>query len=207
MTYFDISLPLSEALATYPGNQPFERESLKTIGADEVELSKLTLGTHSGTHIDAPRHFVKGGKGVDQIDLTRLIGSCIVIDCTYVEEFIRTKDFEGVAIEKGSRIIIKTRNSDFVSAPDFTPNYVSLTLEAAQFLANKEIALIGIDYLSIEVKGSFGHPVHKALLKRDIIILEGINLANVEAGIYQLLCLPLLISKADGAPCRALLLR
>lgn len=207
MEYIDISLPLSEQTVTYPNNVPLRREVLKNLAEHGVELSQLNLSTHSGTHIDAPRHFIKGGKGIDQIDLSQCIGPCKVIDCTYVEEFIREKDFEGTAIEKGDRIIIKTRNSSLIKDTEFTPDFVSVSLEAAQFLANKEVSLVGVDYLSIEAKGSLEHPVHKALLKHEITVVEGLYLEKVEPGEYQLICLPLNIVGSDGSPCRALLAR
>lgn len=207
MKYIDISLPLADPMLTYPNNEPFRREVVKQLDADGVELSSLTLGTHTGTHIDAPRHFVKGGKGVDQILLDKLVGPCKVIDCTYVEEFIREKDFEGTQIEKGNRILIKTRNSALLHDAQFRPDFVSVSLEAAQFLANKEVALVGVDYLSIEAKGSLEHPVHKALLKHGIVIIEGLCLGDVEPGEYQLICMPLKIVDADGSPCRAILVK
>lgn len=205
MDYIDISLPLTNQIVTYPSNVPFQREVMKNLAEHGVELSQLTLGTHTGTHIDAPRHFVKGGKGIDQIDLSKCIGPCKVVDCTYVEEFIREKDFEGTTIEKGDRILIKTRNSSLIKDNEFTPNFVSVSLEAAQFLANKEVALVGVDYLSIEAKGSLEHPVHKALLKHEIVVIEGLVLDRVEAREYQLICLPLTIVDSDGSPCRAIL--
>ncbi len=205
MKYIDITLPLSNGLVTYPGNVVFERQLLKTIDKDDAELSKLVIGTHAGTHVDAPRHFIKGGKGIDQVEVQKLIGPCKVIDCTYVEEFLTARDFEGSNIKKGDRLLIKTRNSDYITDVEFVPNFVSLSLEAAQFLANKEISLVGIDYLSIEAKGSPGHPVHKALLKHEIVVIEGLNLSEVDPGGYQLVCLPLKIQNGDGAPCRVLL--
>lgn len=205
MEYIDITLPLSDELATYPNNEPFRREEVKLLEIDGVVLSRLSLGSHSGTHIDAPSHFVKGGKTVDQIPPEKLIGPCTVIDCTYVEEFIRERDLVDLAIQKEGRILIKTRNSDFVTDSQFMPNFVSVSLEAAQFLANRQVSLVGIDYLSIEAKGSLEHPVHKAFLKHEIVVVEGLTLRNVQPGEYQLICLPLPIVGADGSPCRALL--
>ncbi len=205
MNYLDVTLPLSEKLVTYPDNEPFKRDILKSLDQNEVEVSKLTIGSHAGTHIDAPRHFIKGGKTVDQIDLTRLIGLCKVIDCTYVEALIREADLIDLDIEKGDRILFKTQNSDYILDADFVPGFISLGLDAAQYLANQAVLLVGIDYLGIEAKGSPGHPVHKALLKHDIPIIEGLNLQAIDPGEYELICLPLKISNGDGSPCRAVL--
>lgn len=205
MKYIDISMPLSENMATYPGNTPYKQEVLKTLENDDVASSRIILSTHTGTHVDAPRHFVKGGKSIDQVDPALLNGTCKVIDCTYIESLIQEADITDLTIEKGDRILFKTQNSDYILASDFVPAFISLGLSAAQYLANIEVALVGIDYLGIEAKGSPGHPVHKALLKHGIPIVEGLNLHNVEPGEYELLCLPLKITGADGSPCRALL--
>lgn len=205
MKYIDISLPISEELVTYPGNPVFSLERIKEIDRDDAELSKLIIGTHTGTHVDAPRHFIKGGKGVDKIESAVLNGVCRVIDCTYVEYVIKEADIKDLGIQKGERLLFKTKNSDYVTDQDFVPGFVSLGLDAAQYLANREVALIGTDYLSIEAKGSPGHPVHKAILKHGIPIIEGLNLQEIEAGKYELICLPLRLVDADGSPCRAML--
>ena len=201
--YFDISLPIYEGMITYPGNPEVEIESLKTKTSF---ISKITFGSHTGTHIDAPRHVFGNGKGVDQISLEALIGPCRVIDLARVEIRITPEDLEKHQIKKGERILVRTRNSQR-GFKKFYDDYVHLDSDAAEFLARCGIQLFGIDSLSVKKRGSLDNRPHTALLKKNIPILEGIDLSKVQAGGYSLVALPLKLKKGDGAPARAILIQ
>jgi arylformamidase len=174
---------------------------------DPLNNSRIIADVHTGTHIDAPLHYIKEGKSVDEINTDVLIGP------TFVAEFpnqaiVTKKDLEMANIpENTERLLIKTQNSQLLTKGDkFTENFVGLSSDAAQWVVNKEIRLIGIDYLSIQPYSGF-HKTHEILLKEDIVIVEGLNLTDVMTGIYQLICLPIKIEGAEGAPARAILVK
>ncbi len=200
MTYYDITLPLSEQTPEWPGDTKYQRQEKQGTAI----VSKLTLSSHFGTHIDAPKHFLFAKSSVDKIPLDRLIGNYKVL-AVRSRGLISVQDIKNTPIGKDDRILFKTINSNIVSGAKFDPAYVSLSLEAAEFLVQKKIALVGIDYFGIEAKSAPGHPVHKILLKNNIVIVEGLNLQKVKAGLYQGAILPLKIEGGDGAPCRAVL--
>ncbi len=162
---------------------------------------------HTATHVDAPNHFIDGARRVHELDPQKLIGPCRVIevdrDVTAIEPH-HVGDLDGV-----SRVIFKTKNSDFWATPEdgFRTDFAYLVPETARALAEANIVLVGIDYLSIEKSGSSGHPVHVALLGKEIVILEGVDLRQVQAGDYELICAPLKYDGAtgDGAPARTFL--
>ncbi len=202
----DISLPLSPLTVTYPGDPAVEIEKVKGASADDVALvHKLCMGTHSGTHIDAPAHIVRGGQALPQIDLSRLVGECCVLDCTECEVCIDAETLAGKEIAHEERVLLKTKNSKLISQAAFNRSYVYLTPDGAGFLAELGASLVGIDYLSIGQMGPSGVKTHRTLLARDVLILEGLDLSQVAPGSYELLCLPLRIDVPDGAPVRALL--
>ena len=215
MKYFDISLPLKEGMTVWPGDKPFKRTENKTTAI----TSRLDLSTHTGTHIDAPRHFLFNKQGVDSIVLNKLIGKCRVIEIKFPSpgagegsrersrsnQLIRISDFVKFKIRPHDKILFKTRNSKLLRLKKFTADYVSLSLEAAKYLATKKIDLVGIDYYGIEAKSASGHPVHKTLLKAGIVIVEGLDLSKVKPGNYNLAALPLKIVGADGSPARVIL--
>ncbi len=169
-----------------------------------MEESRFCMGAHTGTHIDAPAHFIKGGKAIDQFDLGIFYGECVVIDLSGVEDAISKEDLEGHEID-GGRVLLKTSNSLLSATGDFYSEFVYLSVEAAVYLADRGVKLVGIDYLSIE-RGQPGHPTHKALLVKDIPIVEGLRLAHVEQGSYTLSCFPLGFVGTEAAPCRAVLM-
>ncbi len=198
----DISLPIYEGMITYPGNPEVV---IETIQGKHSRHAKITLGSHSGTHIDAPSHVFEGAKGIEGFDLAQLMGECRVFDMTSVSQAIRVADLEPKNINEGERILVKTKNS-LRGFGEFYDDYVYLDPDAAEFLASKGITFFGIDALSVKKRGSDDARSHTALLQKNIVILEGLNLANVKEGQYDLLCLPLKFEGVDGAPCRALLL-
>ena len=210
MPIYDVSVPLSSALPTYPGDPGIQiHDWSKLANGDGANVSALSFGAHTGTHVDAPAHFLEGARKVDALDLEILIGEAAVV---HVPEEFRSIDEEFVTANCAAgtrRIIFKTRNSAFWAGDftEFRTDFTYLTLEAAQALVQRGVKLIGIDYLSIEKFNSKDHEVHHALLSKEVIILEGLNLADVPAGKYELICLPLRLRShlGDGAPARAVL--
>jgi arylformamidase len=209
MTLYDISLTISNDLPVWPGDQPvrLERTSDMQQGA-LVTLSRLMSTVHVGTHLDAPKHFVRDGYGVDQIDLNQLIGPCLVIDLPDVPS-IDAEALEGASIPVGTtRLLCRTRNSQIWVRGEraFQTNFVAIQPSGAQWLVDRGIRLVGVDYLSVgEFEG--GIPTHEILLSNNVIPVEGLYLAHVTPGEYQLICLPLKLKDCDGAPVRAVLLR
>ena len=210
MPIYDLSVPLSSALPTYPGDPGIQiNDWSKLANGDGANVSALNFGAHTGTHVDAPAHFIEGARKVDALALDVLIGEAHVVE---VPEHKRIIDEEFVAehCAVGSkRILFKTRNSAFWTGDytEFRPDFTYLDLRAAQALVQRGVKLVGIDYLSIEKFNSKDHEVHHALLSNDVIILEGLNLTGVPAGKYELICLPLRLRShlGDGAPARAVL--
>lgn len=198
----DLTLPLSAATITYPGNPKVRVRSFKSKTS---YLSEITFGSHTGTHVDAPRHAFKTGRGADQLPLEKFIGPCRVLNLTRVRTAIAAADVTPFRIRRGERILLKTANSrrGFTRWRD---DYIWLSPEAAAFLAEKNIALVGIDSLSVKQRGSLDNRPHTALLRRGIPIIEGLNLSRVQPGRYTLLCLPLKFAGLDGAPARAVLM-
>jgi arylformamidase len=164
----------------------------------------LSMGTHTGTHIDAPLHFIDGGQGIDSVPLDRFIGPAHVIECT--GDRIDDSFLRHVNLSHADKVLFKTSNSAFLHNGEFQKQFVHLTEDGASYLVQHQIDLVGIDYLSIERFGTPDHAVHKILLGNDICILEGINLEEVAAGVYYLIALPLRITAGDGSPVRAVLL-
>jgi arylformamidase len=202
---YDISMTLKRDMVVYPNNPPYTQSRVRSSTS---LVHKISLGTHSGTHIDAPNHALPDAPGNDFFPLTDFIGPCRVIDMTDVESVITVEALQEIVFEKGDRILFKTRNSnvDINEVSEFVSDFVALTPDAAEFLAQKEIALVGVDYLSIKQKGLEDNTAHTAFLTRGIPIVEGLRLFEVRPGNYQLVLLPLKLEGLDGAPCRALLL-
>lgn len=199
----DISLPLNETTIVYPGNPPVEfvpEVSLTT----KSRTTKIKMGSHTGTHIDAPSHALEDGKTIEQIPLSSFIGICRVVDLTHCKTEITVEDLEKLGVKKDERILAKTLNSE-VGFEVFHPDFVYLSSEGAKYLAKKEIMLFGIDALSLKKKGSTDNTAHTALLSKNIPVLEGLNLQNIEEGSYFLVALPLEFTGIDGAPARVVL--
>jgi len=201
----DISTPLDEHTPAYPGDTVFIRSVVSTIGAEGegYNLSTIAMSAHSGTHIDAPAHFLAKGKTIDQIPPRRWLSSALVID-TEGTQPVRAEDLERHGIRTGDSVILKANSRRSADAhPD---DFASLSLDAASFLVSKKINLVGIDALSIEAYDDPAWPVHRKLLRNGILILEGLRLRHVAPGRYTLVATPLHITGGDGAPARALLI-
>lgn len=199
----DISLPLSGKTVVYPGNPKVRIKSLRGKTSD---LSEITFGSHTGTHVDAPRHVFKIGRGVGELPLASFIGPCRVLDLTNVSGAIAVGDLQPHRIRARERILVKTKNSQR-GYKKWRDDYVWLMPDAAKFLAKKKIALFGIDALSVKQRGSPDNQPHTALLSRNIPIVEGLDLKRILPGRYFLAVLPLKFMGLDGAPARAVLMR
>lgn len=199
----DISWPLAPGVCVYPGNP--ELRITPRVGKTSVH-SEISIGSHTGTHIDAPRHVFQRGKGIDTVSLGALIGPCRVLDCTKSKRAITVADLQPHRILRGERILVKTKNSR-LGRKVFYTDYVYLDGDAAEWLAARRIKLFGIDYLSVKQRGSADNRPHTALLERNIPIIEGLNLKDVRPGRYQLVALPLKFVGLDGAPARVVLVR
>ena len=210
MPIYDVTVPLHNGLPTWPGDPGVEITDWRSLAnGDGANVSLLHFGAHSATHVDAPAHFIEGAAKVESMPLDALIGEAEVIevpeDCLVIDE-----DFVAANCAAGTkRILFKTRNSAFWSEPEpqFHTDFTYLDLNAATRLVQQGARLIGIDYLSIEKYGQANHETHLALLSKGVIILEGVNLSNVPAGKYELICLPLRLRSnlGDGGPARAVL--
>ena len=208
MKIYDVSVPIKNNMLVWPGDSGVEIKILATVKKDGIGESRFSFGSHTGTHIDAPSHFLDTDLSVDKISPEKLIGDCRVIDLTNLKkQEISIKDISGFSIKKGERILLKTGNSSLLFGKEFPKNYVYLSLEGAQFLADKKINLIGADFLGIEKKGNPNHPTHKVLLGAGIVLVEGLDLRETPEGSYKIFCLPLRVVGADGSPARVMLVK
>jgi len=204
MKIIDISWPLTETMTQYKDVELFSATHITTPTSGAME-THISLCSHTGTHVDAPAHFIADGKTIDQIPLQNLLGACTVLDVTHVQEKITHKDLEQFAIKEDAIILLKTTNS-FISPLDrFNFAFVYLTHDAAHYLASKKIKAFGFDYLGIE-RNQPDHPSHKAFMCANIPIIEGLRLMQVTQGDYFLCCMPLLLPGSDAAPARAILI-
>jgi arylformamidase len=201
----DVSVPIKDAMTVYRGNPSVRIRPAMTLEKDGVNLSELCLGSHTGTHVDAPRHFIKAGAGIDRVALERFIGPAWVADLRRIRGGIGADDLGRARIPRGSaRILLRTSNSRWWHpARPFRTDFVYLAADGAEWMVEHGVRLVGIDYLSIEGYGVAGAPTHKALLGAGIPIVEGLDLFNVAAGRWQFLGLPLRIQNGDAGLTRA----
>ena len=205
MKLIDVTVPLDSVLPTYPNNTPFSLEAIKRIArGDSSNVSTLHMSAHTGTHVDAPRHFFDAGAGTEALPLEMLIGRTRVIEVTS-RTGIAAQDLNGLDLSEDVRLLIKTHNSTFWGSPTFHEDYAGVTESGAKHLVAHGIKVVGVDYLSVEVFKTPGAPAHHVLLGAGAIVIEGLNLRDVEPGIYDLCCLPLRIVGSDGAPARVVL--
>jgi arylformamidase len=195
---FDISVPLREGMVTYPGDPVIKVERAASIAdGSPVNVTRMDLGLHSGTHVDAPVHFREGAAGVDSMPLDALIGPCEVVE---VPDLTR----ESVALLPAGveRVIFKTPNSELWASDEFAEDFARLDGAGARLLVERGVRLVGVDYLSVGDEAA-----HHALLDAGVVPVEGLDLRGVGPGPYELICLPVLVMGADGAPARAVLVR
>ena len=206
MKIYDITLTLSPTLPVYPGDPPVVFAPLTRLAqGDLANVTGLQLTTHSGTHLDVARHFDDKGATVDHLPLTLLVGPALVVEIGGSEALGRSQ-LQRLPVRGHERLLFKTGNSHLWEQPGFSKEYVALAPDGAQYLLECGVKLVGIDYLSIEPWEGDG-TVHRQFLAAGTVILEGLNLAGVEPGEYELICLPLKVAAGDGAPVRAILRR
>jgi len=209
MKFYDITLTIRPSMPVWPGDPQVTLERVSKIeeGAN-ANVSKMSLSVHTGTHMDAPYHFLPEGKSIDTLPLEILIGPAQVIQLPDNVATITAAVLEQAGIGEGvERLLIKSRNSAYWINPDdvFKTGFVALEVDGAAYLVKRGIKLVGIDYLSI-APYKRSRPTHEALLKASMVILEGADLSAVPAGYYQLICLPLKLGGSDGSPARAVLI-
>jgi arylformamidase len=201
----DVTLPIRTDMIVYEGDPGVEIRPYRRIArGDPANVSLLALGSHTGTHLDAPAHFLEGAPALEAIPLDALVGPVRVAEVA-AAPLIRRADLERLPLDGHRRLVLKTSNSARWARGRFDRDYVALDLDAARLVTEAGLRLIGIDYLSIEAFHAPGHPVHKHLLGHGVVVLEGLDLSRVAPGDYELLCLPLAVPGLDGAPCRVLL--
>jgi arylformamidase len=201
----DISLPIDWATPIWPGDPRPQLTPVTSLEADGVQVSQVVIGTHTGTHLDAPRHFIPGGRTVDQLDLDALVGVCRVVEVIDGEGPISWRDLQRLAPRPGERLLLKTRNSQQPVGAPFSPDFVALDPSGADYVRDQGVRVVGIDGPSIDAWDAKDFPSHKRLLGADILILENLVLRHVVPGIYGLIAVPLNLVGADGCPLRALL--
>jgi arylformamidase len=208
MGWLDISVPIRNGMVTFEGDPEVHLERVMTMADGAVcNVSRLDFGVHSGTHVDAPVHFIDGAAGIEAVALEALVGPAFVVDATGVAGPIDRAAIDGLGIPAGAeRLLFRGRNSALWDKSSFDPSFTAVTGDGAAALVERGLRLVGTDYLSI---APFGNPssTHVALLAAGMVILEGLDLREVEPGWYDLICLPLLIPGSDGGPARAILRR
>ena len=207
MKIIDISWPISPTVTEYKDRRTVTFDAAKIFERDGVRESVISMNVHTGTHVDAPAHFLQHGSTIDTTPLVSLVGSCVVLDCTDVKDAITAEHLELYAdlCGAGDIVLLKTINSDEPAEGPFNKNFVFLSGSGAQFLADIEVKAVGIDYLGIE-RGQADHATHEILLSRSIPIIEGLRLAAVQAGNYFVCVAPLLVQGLEAAPARAFLI-
>ena len=205
---YDISVPLSSGTVVYPGNPEIRiaPHSELSRGASS-NTSSISLGSHSGTHVDAPRHFFDAGSTVDRLPLNALLGPARVIAFGEEVMSVTATHLQSQALQNVERLVIRTRNSAFVKDREFHRDFTFVAPDGAEYLAALGIKLVGVDYYSVEQFRSGHHRTHRTLLERGIVIVEGLDLSEVAPGDYEFICLPLRLEGLDGAPARAILVK
>lgn len=208
MPIYDISLPISESLVVWPGDPPIRITQPSHLDRGDVAtVSRLDMGAHVGTHVDAPAHFIQGGAGVDGLDLDLLVGPALVVHAPQIDA-LSAEVLAGLSIPPGTeRLLFRTRNSESWGrgGEGFRENYVGVTEDGARWLIDRGVRLVGMDYLSVAPYDELVPP-HRALLGASLIVVEGLDLRGIAPGEYQFICLPLKVVGGDGAPARAILI-
>jgi arylformamidase len=203
----DISIPVRNGGLVYPGNPGIVIEAQQAIAKGAgANVSRVSFGSHTGTHVDAARHFFDDGETVDEIPLERLIGPAYLIAVDESLSSVGANDLERHDLGGHKRILIRTRNSSFIDDRDFHRDYTFLAPDGAEYLVSKGVELVGVDYLSIEQFHSGHHRTHRTLLEKNVVIVEGLSLGGIAPGEYDLICMPLRLEGLDGAPARAILI-
>jgi arylformamidase len=204
----DVSVLVHNGTPTWPGDPKLSMQLASSIARGDVaNVTRIEMGAHTGTHMDAPFHFDAHGSGVDQLPLDVLIGRCRVFDLGREAGHITQSVLEKCDLAGVTRALFKTRNSRHWANDhhEFDKQFAAIAADAATYLVKRELELVGVDYLSVEAFGSREFPVHNTLLGAGVVIIETLNLSGVAAGDYELIALPLKLKDADGAPARVVL--
>jgi len=204
---YDISVPIRSGGLVYPGNPEIDiaLEQAVAKGAS-ANVSTIRFGSHTGTHVDAARHFFDDGQPVDKIPIERLIGQALLLSFNDNIRSVGAAELRQQDLKGQKRILLRTRNSALLAAKEFAKDYTYLAPDGAQYLVDQGVELVGVDYLSIEQFHSGHHRTHRILLGHSVVIVEGLDLSVPPPGEYQIICLPLRIEGCDGAPARAVLI-
>ena len=205
MEIIDISWPITQNITEYKNKKYINIVQTSDFKHDKVREKLITMHSHTGTHIDAPSHFLHHGKSLDQLDLNKFYGPCKVFDVSDIKEKITDKDLQKFDIQENDIIILKTKNSNLHETGNFVADFVYLDASGAKYLVDKKIKTFGFDYLGIE-RNQPEHNTHLYLLENEIPIIEGLRLKDVIEDEYILSCFPVLLKEADGAPARAILI-
>lgn len=206
MKLIDISVPFEEGMMKYPSLAPFEREWLRCFeNGDQNQVSLIRSPSHNGTHLDAPSHYIRGGKTMDDLPLERFFGTCQVVEipdsmAAVTRAFLKTCGLEA------DKILFKTSNLKY-RMKEFADDYVYLEKDAALYLVEQGVKFVGVDYVSVDARVSPDKPAHMALLGNEVIIMECAYLKDVTPGFYTLAAFPLKVTGAEGAFCRAVLIQ
>jgi arylformamidase len=206
----DISVAIRSGMIVYHGDPPVELQRVADLArGDGANVSRLGCGVHTGTHVDAPVHFLDGGAGAEALPLDALLGPAHVVDASAADADLDAVAVDRLAIPAGvERVLLKTRNSALWALDGFSTRFVGLTADGAEALVRRGLRLVGVDYLSVAPPPPVDPaPTHLVLLSAGVVILEGLDLRDVDPGRYDLVCLPLRIVGSDGAPARAVLIR
>ena len=210
MTIFDISLTITSDLPVWPGDPGVELTQTESMDkGGQVNVTRMNLGVHTGTHVDAPHHFLNDGRTVEQLPLEALVGPCYVVQLPDGVEAITSEVLDRTEITRDmKRVLFGTRNSHLWSKGEtkFQTDFVAITEDGAEWLVERGVQLVGVDYLSVAPYDD-STPTHEVLLKAGVVVVEGLNLSKVMRGFYELYCLPLKIAGSDGAPARAILIQ
>jgi arylformamidase len=204
--WIDVSRPIMAGMPTFEGDPEVRFELVASMANGAIcNVTRLDLGAHSGTHLDAPGHFIAGAPLSDAIDLEALIGPAIVVDATRATAHLSAADLGSYGMPPSeTRVLFKTSNSDLWEAGGFSKAFVAIAADGAAALVERGTRLVGIDYLSVAPFDDPA-PTHRILLEAGVAVLEGLDLRSVDPGVYDLLCLPIRLVGSDGAPARALL--
>ena len=204
MSLHDISPKLAGDTVRWVTAPPFELEERRRMSkGDPNNSSALNMSIHSGTHIDAPFHFVAEGLTIDELPLDRFIGAALVFEVD-PEKYITKNHVESIKLDGATRVLFSTRNSELLHQREYEPDFAAFSVEADQSLVERGVELVGLDYLSI-AHADEQVRVHRAFSDHGVVLLEGIDLSHVASGRYELMCLPIQIGNNDGAPCGAVL--
>jgi arylformamidase len=205
VAWIDVSVPVRAGMIVYGGDPEVRIEPATAIaGGDLANVSRMELGSHTGTHVDAPRHFIDGAAGADELPPDALVGPAVVADARGIPGDIDAAALASLGLPRGTeRVLLRTHDGELWDRGRFTRDFAGVAADAAEELVAMGVRLVGIDYLSIAPSDDPA-PTHRTLLEAGVVILEGLDLRAAPAGRYELVCLPLRLEGGDGAPARAL---